>query len=170
MWLLHYYKANQIWSTCHCILLVIVVNLFWCMYVYQKLGQLHQGGIRDQHLSVQISLASNSGKSWLIMTTVKVNCEGMRWIIQSKFLPSFVAHENKSVNIGWYFTGIFWRRSPCFPLCVDLSVCSVKWDIKFTYWHIQFWPSDYFCWKILVDGYTKVDKGRQIAWFLNFIT
>ena len=34
-----------------------------CMYVYQKLGQLHQGGIRDQHLSVQISLASNSGKS-----------------------------------------------------------------------------------------------------------
>ena len=86
------------------------------MYVFQKLGQLYQEGIRDQHLLVQINLASNSGKSWLIMTTVEVNCEGMRWIVQSKFLLSFVAHENKIVNIGWFFTGVFGDSFLVFPL------------------------------------------------------
>ena len=46
----------------------------------------------------------------------------------------------------------FWRQTPCYPLCVDASFCSVKWDIKFielrsshrqlnlltpTYWRIK---------------------------------
>ena len=62
---------------------------------------------------------------------------------------------------GWYGLVLymhFWRQSPCYPLCVDSSFWSVKWDMKFTYWHIQFWPPDYFCWKTLVDSYTMVNE------------
>ena len=139
-------------------LLAIVVNLFWCMYVFQKLGQLYQGGIRDQHLSVQINLTSNSGKSWLIMTTVKVNCEGMRWIIQSKFLLSFVAHESKSVNIGWFFTGIFGDNFLVFPSVEIYLSVQLNETSSLPYWHIRFWPLDHFCWKIFIDSYTMVDE------------
>ena len=104
---------NWSWSTCHCMLLAIIANLFWFMYVFQKLEKLYQGGMRDQHLSVQISLARNSRKSWLLMTTVKVNCEGMRWIIQFKFPFTLLSIPLLSLWVGWIlFICLFFFNKP----------------------------------------------------------
>ena len=39
----------------------------------------------------------------------------------------------------------FWKQTPCFPLCVDASFCSVKWDIKFTELRSSRWQFNWLC-------------------------